>query len=361
MESIHARMAEGDSRAWAVLGAASRTAVPRLLAMLSILAVFIPSFFMTGVARQLFVPLSLAVGFAMLASWLLSSTFVPVLSIRFTGHAHSSRSRFSDGLQSLYTRYLQFTLRFRWPLAAAYLISTAVLLALLAPRAGTEIFPSVDTGQFQIRLRAPQGTRIERTERIALDALELIRETAGPENVVVTTSFVGVQPASYPINTIYLWTSGPHEAVLLAALKPEARLRGEAFREALRARFRERMPGVSVSFEAGDIVSRVMSFGADTPVEVAVQGVEKYPADPTGLAAVRQEEILVAPCFEAGIIDRRRMPLADISPRPVKMDNVVADRIVGRQVGSATEPPGFSLREVSKVSMDGGYHRTARM
>lgn len=272
MESIHARMAEGDSRAWAVLGAASRTAVPRLLAMLSILAVFIPSFFMTGVARQLFVPLSLAVGFAMLASWLLSSTFVPVLSIRFTGHAHSSRSRFSDGLQSLYTRYLQFTLRFRWPLAAAYLISTAVLLALLAPRAGTEIFPSVDTGQFQIRLRAPQGTRIERTERIALDALELIRETAGPENVVVTTSFVGVQPASYPINTIYLWTSGPHEAVLLAALKPEARLRGEAFREALRARFRERMPGVSVSFEAGDIVSRVMSFGADTPVEVAVQG-----------------------------------------------------------------------------------------
>ncbi len=272
MESIHARMAEGDSKAWAVLGAASRTALPRLLAMLSILAVFLPSFFMTGVARQLFVPLSLAVGFAMLASWLLSSTFVPVLSIRLIGQAHSSRSRFFDGLQGLYTRCLQFTLRFRWPLAAAYLASTAVLLVLLAPRAGTEIFPAVDTGQFQIRLRAPQGTRIERTERIALEALDLIRETAGPENVLVTTSFVGVQPASYPINTIYLWTSGPHEAVLLAALKPEAPLRGEAFREALRARFREGMPGVSVSFEAGDIVSRVMSFGAGTPVEVAVQG-----------------------------------------------------------------------------------------
>lgn len=273
MESVHARLAQGDSKGWAVLEAASRTALPRLLAMLSILAVFVPSFFMTGVARQLFVPLSLAVGFAMAASYLLSSTFVPVLSVWLIrgGHDAGGGQLFSR-LQEYYGKYLRTALRFRWPLAALYLASVAAMLVLLGPRAGTELFPAVDTGQFQLRLRAPAGTRIERTERMTLEALGLVEETAGRENVLVTTSFVGVQPASYPVNTIYLWTSGPHEAVLQVALKPQARLRGEALREALRVRFRERMPEVAISFEAGDIVSRVMSFGANTPIEVAVQG-----------------------------------------------------------------------------------------
>ncbi len=273
MESIHAHMAEGHSKAWAILGAASKTALPRLLAMLCILAVFVPSFFMTGVGRQLFVPLSLAVGFAMIASYALSSSLVPVLSAWVLKGAHGeTREGLFHLLKRAYAAYLRLTLKFRWPLAAVYIVTTAALLWLIAPRTGTEIFPNVDAGQFQVRLKAPTGTRIERTERIALEALDLIRETAGPENVKITTSFVGVQPASYPINTIYLWTSGPHEAVLLVALKPEATLRGEALKEALRARFRERMPEVQISFEAGDIVARVMSFGSNTPVEVAVQG-----------------------------------------------------------------------------------------
>jgi multidrug efflux pump subunit AcrB len=121
-------------------------------------------------------------------------------------------------------------------------------------------------------LQAPTGTRIERTEQATLAAMDLIQNTVGPENVQITTSFIGVQPASYPINTIYLWTSGPHEAVLLVALKPEAELRGEQMKEELRKRFQEHMPDVRISFEAGDIVARVMSFGSNTPIEVAVQG-----------------------------------------------------------------------------------------
>lgn len=273
IESIHAHMAAGESRVWAIMGASARTAAPRLLAMLSILAVFVPSFFMTGAGKQLFVPLSLAVGFAMVSSYVLSSTLVPVLSAWILRKAYGeAKAGIFHALKQLYAKYLRVTIRFRWPLAAAYLLGCFGILWLLLPRTGTDIFPTVDTGQFQLRLRAPTGTRIERTERLALEATDLIRETVGPENVKITTSFVGVQPASYPINTIYLWTSGPHEAVLLVALKPEAGLRGEALEEQLRARFRERMPSVQISFEAGDIVARVMSFGANTPIEVAVQG-----------------------------------------------------------------------------------------
>jgi multidrug efflux pump subunit AcrB len=123
-----------------------------------------------------------------------------------------------------------------------------------------------------LRLRAPTGTRIERTELIELRALDLIKRELGPQNVEISTAFIGVQPASYPINTIYLWTSGPQEAVMLVALKPTSPLRGGALKERLRQRFHEQMPETQISFEAGDIVSQVMSFGSPTPIEVAVQG-----------------------------------------------------------------------------------------
>jgi len=274
IENIHTHLAAGVSRARSVLDACRKTAIPRLLAMFSILAVFVPSFFMAGVGRQLFVPLSLAVGLAMASSYALSSTLVPVLAVRLMkrGQAGEEGRGLFGRLRSLYGAYLRLVLRFRWPLVATYAVTSLLFLVVVLPRMGTEIFPAAEAGQFQLRLRAPTGTRIERTELVALKALDVIRREAGPGNVVITTGFIGVQPASYPINTIYLWTSGPHEAVLRVALKPIVGLRGEEFRERLRARLREALPGVSVSFEAGDIVSQVMSFGSPTPVEVAVQG-----------------------------------------------------------------------------------------
>jgi len=271
IENIHTQLAGRLPRARAVLEAARRTAVPRLLAMLSILAVFVPSFFMTGVGRQLFVPLSLAVAFAMVSSYLLSSTLAPVLSVWILRHG-GREGALLDRPRRWYTLYLRLVLRLRWPLVGAYAAGAAGLILLAAPRIGAELFPEVDTGLFQLRLRAPVGTRIERTELVALQALEVIRQEVGAGNVQITSGFIGVQPASYPVNTIYLWTSGPHEAVLLVALKPSATLRGERLKERLRARFAETLPGTSVSFEAGDIVSQVMSFGSPTSIEVAVQG-----------------------------------------------------------------------------------------
>jgi multidrug efflux pump subunit AcrB len=270
IESIHTHLDAGLPRARAVIEACRKTAGPRLLAMLAILSVFVPSFFMVGVGRQLFVPLAMAVGFAMISSYVLSSSFVPVLSTRLI--KRSPHAGEAGRLRGFYARYLRWILRLRWPLVGAYLAGCALLLLLLYPSIGTEIFPQSEVGQFQLRLRAPAGTRVERTELMALKAVDLIRREAGPENVAITTGYIGVQPASYPINTIYLFTSGQHEAVLRVQLTHGALLTGEAFRERIRTVFRKELPDASVSFEAGDIISQVMSFGSPTPVEVAVQG-----------------------------------------------------------------------------------------
>ena len=274
IENIHSLLdsarASGMSRAMAVVEACRKTAIPRLLAMLCVLSVFVPSFFMAGVARQLFVPLSIAVGFAMISSYVLSTTLVPVLATWMMREAKESAK--APRWREWYASILKVAIRWRWGVAAGYGIAAAAILFVLIPHMHLEIFPTTDSGQFQLRLRAPTGTRIERTEVLTLKALDIVRQEVGPANVEIESDFVGVQPPSYPINTIFLFTSGPQEAVMLVALKPEATLRGEELKERLRQRFAKDLPNVDVSFEAGDIISQVMSFGSPTPIEVALQG-----------------------------------------------------------------------------------------
>src|SRR5207248_2375362 len=167
-----------------------------------------------------------------------------------------------------YAAFLKIAIRWRWGVAVAYAGAAAVLLIVLLPLMHLEIFPSTDSGQFQLRLRAPTGTRIERTEVMTLKALDIIRNEVGPENVEIESDFVGVQPPSYPVNTIFLFTSGPQEAVMLVALKPGSKINGEELKERLRLRFAKEMPAVQVSFEAADIITQVMSFGSTTTLEV---------------------------------------------------------------------------------------------
>jgi multidrug efflux pump subunit AcrB len=273
IENIHTQMLPGVSRARAVVEACSRTAMARLLSMFCILAVFVPSFFMIGVSRQLFVPLSLAVAFSMIASYLLSSSLVPVFSIWLMREAH--RGEEHEGLfghlRSFYERYLRLALRFRWPLVLGYLAVAFGLLTVLLPRMGTELFPDANAPLLRVRLRAPAGTRIEETERIVLRALNVIQQDAGKDNVQITSDFMGIVPASYPVDLIHLFTSGPQEAIIQVAVKPETP-RGETLRERIRTDLRKELPACQVSFEAADIVSQVMSFGSPTPIEVAVQG-----------------------------------------------------------------------------------------
>lgn len=274
IENIHTQVRSGVSRARAVVDACSRTALPRLLSMLCVVAVLVPSLFMAGVGRQLFIPLSLAVAFSVLASYLLSSTLVPVLSVWLLREDRSEevRENLFDRFRRLYERYLAKVLAVRVPLVLLYLAVAAIGLWLIPRHLGTEIFPEADARLMRIRLRAPTGTRIEETERIVLRALDLVRREIGTQGVEITSDFVGVVPSSYPVDLIHLFTSGPEEAIIQVATKPGAP-GGEALREKLRESLKRSLPECRVSFEAGDIVSQVMSFGSPTPIEVAAQGI----------------------------------------------------------------------------------------
>ena len=274
IENIHAHRSRGTPLARAVLDASGEVVGPRLLAMLAVVAVFVPSFFMTGVSRSLFVPLSLAVGFSMIASFLLSSTLVPVLAawwLRGADAQHASEPRWIDRLRERLTGALRRSSERRVLIVAAYLVAALAVAAGVGLTLGREIFPPSGARIFQLRFRAPAGTKFEKTEVLARDVLEVIRQEAGDNGVDITLGYVGVQPSSYPINTIFLWTGGSHEGVLQVALGRGAPPLG-AFKERLRARFRERFPEAQFSFEPGDVVSRIMNFGAPTPVEIAVMG-----------------------------------------------------------------------------------------
>ncbi|MBI3401199.1 MAG: efflux RND transporter permease subunit [Acidobacteria bacterium] len=272
IENIHTHLGSGMSKARSVLEACQKTITPRLLSMLCVLSVFIPALFMAGVGRQLFVPLSLAVGFAMISSYVLSSTLVPILSTWMLRAGHSTEPRFFERLRSSYRDRLQTVLRLRWAVIGVYLAASVALIVILFPRIGTEVFPAVETKQLQLRLRAPTGTRLERTELIEMKAMDVVKNLVGPKNVEITTGFIGVQTPNYPINTIYLFASGQHEAVIGVSLKPDAPAVTDALKEHLRRDLKKALPEVAVSFEAADIISQVMSFGSPTPIEVAVQG-----------------------------------------------------------------------------------------
>ena len=291
IENIHTHLARGTPVARAVLDASAEVVVPRLLAMLSVVAVFVPSFFMTGVSRSLFVPLSLAVGFAMIASYLLSSSLVPVLGVWMLGRSHAHASGGTDWVDRLRTRLGTLLTRLapgRLAVVGGYLVAAIAVVLLVGPMLGREIFPPSGTSLFQLRFRAPAGTKFEVTEQLGRAVLDEISAAAGPGNVDITLGYVGVQPSSYPINTIFLWTGGSHEGVLQVALRPAAGLRLEPFQETLRQRFREKFPDASFSFEPGDIVGRIMNFGTQTPVEVAVMGPD-FAATRTFAAKVREE------------------------------------------------------------------------
>ncbi len=275
VENIHWHLGDRKPVARAVLSASGEVVVPWLLIMLSILAVFAPSFFMAGVARAMFVPLALAVGFAMVSSFFLASTFVPIMETWLQHRAGVSEGKREERIERLRGRYAAWSKRAlrrkRTTLLAYFAASAATILVLLAVL-GTEIVPSVDSGLLQMRLRAPVGTRVERTEQLVQDVLAAIEDEIGAAQVAKSLAFVGVQPSSYPINLIFLWTGGPHEAVLLVRLADGSGIETAELQERLRRRVPGIMPGASVAFEAADLVSQVMSFGAATPIEIAVTG-----------------------------------------------------------------------------------------
>jgi multidrug efflux pump subunit AcrB len=322
IENIHTHLSSGAPPKRAVFDAMQEVMQPRFLAMLCILAVFIPTFFLVGVGRVLFPPLALAVGFSMIASYLLSSSLVPVLATwlfrRANDRASASRAKRPSGSRIVdgYHRLSASFIRDRWLVLAAYLVAAGAVLFLFVPRLGTELFPAVDTGQFQVRIRAPAGTRLERTEEIVRGVEDTIREEVGPGGVRMTLANIGNPAWTYPVNAVYTFNAGPQEAVLLTALSQRKRAL-PALHESLRRKLGERFPDVLFSFEAGDIVSQVLNFGARAPIDVGVSGkslgdvrkvAERIESELRGLPELRDVQIPLAldyPTLDVSI-DRER-------------------------------------------------------
>jgi multidrug efflux pump subunit AcrB len=345
IENIHTHLARGAAIARGVLDASGEVLIPQFLAMLAVVAVFVPSFFMTGISRSLFVPLALAVGFAMVASFFLSGSLVPVLSVWLLAkHRMADERQAQDWVERLRNRLARLLNRlapWRGTVVASYTVLTVAVTVIVGLMLGRDIFPSAGGNLFQLRLRAPAGTKFESTERLAVDVLDEISRAAGPGNVDITLGYVGVQPSSYPINTIFLWTGGSHEGVLQVALRREAKLSLGPFEEDLRRRFHDRFPKARFSFEPGDIVSRIMNFGAPTPVEIAVSGPD-FAASRTFAGKLRDELAKIPTLRDLQLGQALDYPAiqVDVNRQMAGQLGVTVDQI-GRSFAAATSSSRF--------------------
>jgi len=344
IENIHRHQEMDKSRARAIADACKEIAAPKLLILLSILAVFVPALFMNGVPKAMFLPLSMAVGFAMIASFLLSQTFVPVLANWLLkqrlnekelpnqqGFFYRLKDRYMSAGSRLHSGYAVFT--------TLFIIVAAGLSVLFFSLTGTALFPETDSGQTQVRLRLPVGTRFERTEDATRKLLLLADRIAGKGNVEITSAFVGTQPASYPVNYIYLWTGGPHESVTRIKLKPGV-IPIETFREKLRAAAAKEIAGAKLSFEPGDIVEQVLNLGSSNPVEIAV--VNRNLAEGQQTARQLQQKLSAIPALR----DLQMATPLDYPAIKLELDRVKAGQlgISGEQVARSAVAATSSSR-----------------
>ncbi len=345
LENIHVHLAAREPKARAVLEASREVAIPRLLAMLCVLAVFLPSFFMVGPARSLFVPLSLAVGFSMGASYLLSSSLVPVLSnwllkVENGDGGNSAEAQFDRFRQGFYA-WLDRLMSYPALLLGVYSLVAIAVLLLIAPQISREIFPSAAASQFRLRFDAPDGTRVPVTEELARRVLDAINREAGPGNVAITLSYVGTQGSSYPINAVFLWTSGPQQAVMNVALRPGAGISLGDLEEKLRNTLPREFPGSHFSFDPGDLISQTLNFGTSSVIEVATTG-PQYNDVLSFAERVKQELSQISELRDLGYEEPLHYPSVDVHVNRVLAGQlgVTADQ-VGQAVVAATASSRF--------------------
>ena len=344
IENIHSHLGQGRHLLSSIYDASLEVVIPRLLAMLSVVSVFMPSFFMVGPTKSLFVPLSLAVGLAMFASYILSGTFVPVMSgWLLKAHAKHNSDKGQNHQHRMQEKGLMVKARAKYQrvlinlFGVRFVVCTIFILAcltsfLIYPTLGKEIFPAGNPKGFQLRLKAPIGTRFEKTEDITKDVLKTIGNEIGPDNVEVSISYVGSQPPSYANSNAYMWTSGPQEAVMLVSFKDKAKVLIKPLEERLRKLFAEKYKDCNFTFEAGDIVNKVMNFGASTPIQVDIDGPEynKITTYTYKLLAKLQE----LKCLrDVGIVQPLDYPTI----------NIAIDRVRAGQLGVSVRDIGHAL------------------
>jgi multidrug efflux pump subunit AcrB len=317
IENIHQHLAMGKPKALAIWDACKEIAFPKLLILFCILAVFAPAFTMTGIPGALFLPLALAIAFSMITSYFLAQTFVPVLAnwimkghhgkhkpgektltdaeeyaqhkpegneedtwdqkkaLLERGTGAGGKMTLFDKFRARFLRFMERLFKVRRPVVILYVLGVCAAAAFLLNTIGRDVLPAVNAGQFQVRLRAPDGTRLERTEERMVTTLHVLDELVGKENISVTSAFVGAHPGLFSTSPIYLFMSGPQEAVLQVALKEDYKVDMDDLKERFRKKMKEALPDVQLSFEPIQLTDKVLSQGSPTPIEVKISGKNK--------------------------------------------------------------------------------------
>ena len=301
IENIHQHLELGKAKPRAILDACREILMPAFLILMCVLAVFAPSFLMNGIPKSMFLPLSLSIGFAMIFSFIMSQSLVPVMcnwflkDDKFKHHQHQATLALShreagEVLEDLQyeakhafeiNRFERFKLWFMKKLSKLmeqkkkvviiYVVGVFSIIIIGAVIIGKDILPKVNTGQFQLRVRAPDGTRLERTEAKVHQVLDIINKAADG-NVAITSAYVGMQPSSYGTSSIFVFTSGPHEAVLQVNLGEDFHPNMDNFKEELRKKIHDELPDLQISFEPIELTDKIMSQGSPTPIEAVVAG-----------------------------------------------------------------------------------------
>ncbi|ODS88289.1 MAG: acriflavin resistance protein [Chryseobacterium sp. SCN 40-13] len=277
IENIHQHMEMGKAKPRAIIDALYEISIPKLLILLCILAVLTPAFIMTGIPKDMFMPLSMAVAFAMIASFLASQTFVPILANWMMKNKHNEEAN-TPRKRAFFEKFrVNYSYRMRkWskkalPLFAFYVLIAGGIAALLLNVVGTDVMPVSNNGDFQIRIQAPQGSRIEKTEQIVKDITNDIKSELPENGLNITSAFVGMHPAGSPINPIFLFSNSSHEAVLQVSVNQEVYEGSiEDFKEVIRGKINENHPEVAFNFEPMELTEKIMGQGAMTPIEVKV-------------------------------------------------------------------------------------------
>ena len=274
IENIHQHLEQRKPLVLAIRDACFEISLPKLLILFSILAVFAPAFLMSGIPQSLFLPLTLAVGFSMLASFILSQTLVPILCNWFLKPTmHKEKMGRFEQFRNRFVSLIAKLMRKKTALITTYLLLTITLIVIGFVVIGKDILPRVNSRQFQLRVKAPDGTRIERTEDYLLKVLDAIAKNAGGEkNIAISSAYVGLQPSSYATSNILLFNSGPHEAVVQVALNEDVKVNIEQFKDQIRNTIHKELPLLQLSFEPIDITDKIMSQGSPTPIEIVVGG-----------------------------------------------------------------------------------------
>jgi multidrug efflux pump subunit AcrB len=337
IENINRNLAQGKETVQAILDGAAQIAVPAFVSTLSICIVFVPMFFLTGVARYLFVPLAEAVCFAMLASYLLSRTLVPTMA-KFLLVAHAvegqeeapkSRNPFAllqvrfehgfEGMRDGYHRSLEACIHHRGVFLSLFFAACVLSFALL-PWLGEDFFPRVDSGEFKLHMRAPTGTRIEETAATCDRVEDDIRRVIPPGELVNIIDNIGLPYSSINLSYSNSAPIGTGDADILVELTKNHRPTDEYVRS-LRARLTRDFPGITFYELPADIVSQILNFGLPAPIDVQIVG--------RNLAANRDfaDKLMNQLKFITGVADMRIQQTFDQPRLHFDVDRTKAEQI----------------------------------